>query len=80
MSEDCGNVIKPHTSDVDGALLTSRGGRTGAACDLGLVEGTVGASVSSSLKNDSIRRRLPPLLGGVVGARLIKISASRVDS
>lgn len=41
----------------------------------------MGSSASSSLKNDSIRGRLPPsLLGDVGGAMLIKISASRVDS
>lgn len=69
---------------MDGALLISRGGRTGGACNLGLGEGTTGASVGSSLKIESTRSRLPPLscplLGGVVGAMLIRISASRVES
>ena len=77
------NGEEPRTSAVDGALFISRGGRTGGACDLGLAEGTSGASASSSVKNESIRRRLPPAslpVGDVVGARLIRISASRVDS
>jgi hypothetical protein len=54
---------------------------------MGLAEGTTGASVGSSLKIESIRNRLPPLscmscplLGNVVGPKLIKISASRVES
>lgn len=49
---------------------------------MGLFEGAMGASASSSLKNESIRRRLPPLSFPLVddGDRLIKISASRIDS
>jgi hypothetical protein len=75
--------ITPRTSDVlvDGALLISRGGRTGGGDNVGLIDGTTGASVASSLKKELIRSRLPPLsLPGPVGPKLIRISASRVES
>jgi hypothetical protein len=66
---------------VDGALLISRGGRTGGADNVGLAEGTTGASVASSLKKELIRSRLPPpSFPDAVGPKLIKISASRVES
>ena len=68
------------TSDVESFLLNSRGGRTGGACALGLVDGLGGPTASSSLKNDSTRG-LPfgPCDGGADGIP-IRISASRVDS